>query len=216
MRIILVRHYKTQSNHRGRILGWGNSPPHPDWKSDVDFIDVELHKAGIRFDAAYSSDLTRSRQTAQILAESFGVSEVTGIPEIKEINYGKVQRRCKSWVAQEYPLHKKDPDMVYPDGESFRQMQQRSVGYVTRLASEYPEQCVLLVSHAGVIRGLISHFLGLEYADCLTQNIPHRYIGDFQFEGARCRHYQELGKLSGFVTGGMIRLPVSCAHVSGS
>ena len=215
MRIILIRHYKTHSNHRGRILGWGDSPPYPDWKSDVDYIGESLHEADIRFDAAYSSDLNRSRQTAQILAASFGVSEVTGIPEFKEINYGKLQKRRKSWVAKKYPLHKKDPDMVYPDGESFRQMQQRSLRYIKRLVSEYPRQCILLVSHAGVIRGLISHFLGLEYADCLEQNVSHRYIGDFQFEGARCKRYQELGKLSGFVTDGMIQVPFLCPDVSG-
>jgi broad specificity phosphatase PhoE len=215
MRFILVRHYKTQSNHRGRILGWGDSPPHEDWKSDVEYIGESLHEADIRFDAAYCSDLNRSRQSAQILAESFGISEVTSIPEFKEIKYGKVQTRRKSWVAQKYPLHKKDPDMVYPDGESFRQMQQRSVRYVDRLVSEYPQQCILLVSHAGVIRGLISHFLGLEYADCLKQYVSHRYIGDFQFEGTRCKHYQELGKPSGFVTGGMIQLPFLCPEVSG-
>jgi broad specificity phosphatase PhoE len=211
MRIILTRHYQTQSNAEGRILGWGNSPPCPDWKSDVDFIDSQLHENGINFDAIYSSDLERARQTAMKYAESFGKPDVTNISELREINYGKLQARKKSWVYEHYPQHKEAPDLVYPDGESFRQMQQRSVQFVSSLVLEHPERTVLIVSHAGVIRGIVSHFLDLNYAASLKHGIPFRYIGDFRFEGKNCVCYDELGKASGFVRDGAITIPLERA-----
>jgi len=114
------------------------------------------------------------------------------------------------WVADHYPKHKKDPDLVYPEGESFRQMQQRSVSYLSSLAKTHPDQTVLIVVHAGVIRGLVSHFLGLKYADNLKHRISHRYIGDFRFEGESCVRYDELGKPSGFVRDGVFEIPFSC------
>ena len=105
--------------------------------------------------------------------------------------------------------------MVYRDGESFRQMQQRSVDFVCSMAISHPQQTVLIVSHAGVIRGIICHFLGLEYANYLKPNIPFRYIGDFQFEGADCLRYDELGKPSGFVGEGIIETPFVVPVVAG-
>jgi len=209
MRVILTRHYQTQSNAEGRILGWGNSPPCPDWKTDVDFIDNRLQEIGISFDAVYSSDLERARYTAKIYAGSFGIPDVVGIPELKEINYGTLRAKKKSWVSNHYPQHKKNPDLVYPDGESFRQMQQRSVEFVASLAIAHPQDTVLMVSHAGVIRGIVSHFLGLEYASSLNHSISFRYIGDFLFNGNSCVRYDELGKPSGFVRDGIIEIPFS-------
>ncbi len=207
MRFILVRHFQTRSNVAGHILGWGDSPPCLDWRADVDFNSSELQKNGVSFDAIYSSDLPRARQTAMTYAQSFGIPEVIGVEELKEINYGKLQTREKSWAFDHYPQHKKDPDLVYPDGESFRQMQQRSVPFVSSLATAYPESTILIVSHAGVIRGIISHFLKLDYAPSLERGISFRYIGDFLFEGKDCVRYDELGQASGFVGDGVIRVP---------
>ena len=215
MRVILIRHYKTQSNKEGRILGWSDSPPIAGWKTNVTYIESQLRANGLGFDAVYASDLERSRRTARVLASDFAVDDVFIAPALKEINYGEMQTRRKSWVAEHYPLHKKDPDMVYRGGESFRQMQQRSVEYVTSLLTTQPGKTILVVSHAGVIRGLICHFLGLDYAHCLKHGIPFRYIGDFRFDGTKCLHYDELGKHSGYVRNGAIDVPWTAAEVGG-
>lgn len=211
MRIILTRHFQTQSNAAERILGWCDSPPSPGWKADIDFIGNRLQTNSVGLDAIYSSDLDRARLTAMTYAELFGIADVIAIPELKEINYGNLQTRKKSWVYEHYPQHKESPDLVYPDGESFRQMQQRSVRFISSLVLEHPERTVLIVSHAGVIRGLVSHFLDLNYAASLKHGIPFSYIGDFQFEGKDCVRYDELGKASGFVRDGAIKIPLEKA-----
>ena len=214
MRIILIRHYKTKTNEDCRILGWGDSPPCKDWKTDFNFVDALLTEQGVDFDAVYSSDLKRSRQTAKLHARVLGISTVNSSAELNEVNYGKLQQKRKSWVGDNYPQHKKDPDMVYPGGESFRQMQQRSVGYLSALVKAHPKQSALVVAHAGVIRGLISHFLELEYADNLKRRIPFRYIGDFLFKGKNCLRYKELGKPSGFVRDRVVKIPSKPGSIS--
>lgn len=193
MRAIITRHYKTIINASDQILGWGDSPRDKGWKADVEFVSARLHESGINFDAVYSSDLERSRQTAMFHARLFGIHIIHDSAALNEVNYGKLYQKKKKWVAEHYPQHKKDPDFVYPEGESFRQMQQRSVSYLSLLAQTNPQQTILVVAHAGVIRGFISHFLGLNYADNLKRKISHRYIGDFQFEGETCARYDELG-----------------------
>jgi broad specificity phosphatase PhoE len=86
-------------------------------------------------------------------------------------------------------------------------MQERSVNYLISLALTRPRQTILIVVHAGIIRGLVSHFLGLDYAENLKRKISHRYVGDFQFDGSTCVRYDELGKPSGFVRDGVIEVP---------
>ena len=211
MRAIITRHYKTLINAAEEILGWGDSPRDSGWKADVEYVNAQLKKRGIVFDAVYSSDLERARQTALFHAECFGIDTIHDTPALNEVNYGKLYKKKKKWVAEHYPQYKKDPDFVYPEGESFRQMQQRSVDFLISLAKTNAQQTVLIVAHAGVIRGLVCHFLGLNYADHLKHKISHRYIGDFQFAGEFCMRYDELGKPSGFVRDGIIKVPFTCA-----
>jgi broad specificity phosphatase PhoE len=212
MRAIITRHYKTLINAAEEILGWGDSPRDSGWKADVEYVVAQLKKRGIIFDAVYSSDLERARQTAMFHAECFGIDTIHDTPALNEVNYGKLYKKKKKWVAEHYPQYKKDPDFVYPEGESFRQMQQRSVAFITSLAKKNPQQTMLIVAHAGVIRGLVCHFLGLNYADHLKHKISHRYIGDFQFTGEICMRYDELGKPSGFVRDSIIKVPFTRAH----
>ena len=211
MRAIITRHYKTLINAAEEILGWGDSPRDSGWKADVEYVNAQLKKRGIIFDAVYSSDLERSRQTAMFHAECFGIHIINDTAALNEVNYGKLYKKKKKWVAEHYPQYKKDPDFVYPEGESFRQMQQRSVAFLKSIAKKHPQRTVLIVAHAGVIRGFLSHFLGLNYADNLKHKISHRYIGDFLFDGETCVGYDELGKPSGFVRDAIIEIPFTRA-----
>ena len=215
MRLILTRHYKTRTNEDDRILGWGDSPPGNDWKADIDFVDECLRRHGLEFDAIYSSELERSRQTAIIHAVRFGIPMVNSSAELNEVNYGQLLNQKKDSVAKQYPQHKINPDMVYPGGESFRQMQQRSILFLSSLAESRSRQTVLIVSHAGVIRGVVSHYLGLDYANHLKHRISFRYIGDLHLEHGKCVRYDELGCPSGFVDSGVIDLPYTASTISG-
>ncbi len=207
MRALVIRHYRTEFNEAGRLMGWEDSPRGREWKPDFDFVDARLHEQGVEFDAIYSSDLERSRQTARIHADNQGIAEVQDTRQLNEINYGRLQKLKKTWIQRFFPQHKTSADLVYPGGESFRQMQQRSVEFVVSMAASNPDQTVLIVTHAGVIRGLVSHFCGLDLGDHLKHFISFRYIGDFEFDAAGLKRYDELGESSGFVDSGIIRLP---------
>ncbi len=207
MRAIVIRHYKTRSNETGRLMGWEDSPRGREWKADFDFVSSRLLEQGIAFDAIYSSDLDRSRQTAKIHAGKHGIENVYDTPQLNEINYGKLQKMKKMWIRRFFPQHKTRADLVYPSGESFNQMQQRSVEFLISLAASNPQQTVLIVTHAGVIRGFISHFLGLDLGAHLKQKISFRYVGDFELDGPDLIRYDEPGEASGFVDNGEIVLP---------
>lgn len=208
MRIIAVRHYKTEGNLARQIIGWAESPPADGWQADLVDVMKSLQASDIEFDQVYTSDLKRAEDTGLYYAQSLGIDQVVHAQPLREINYGRMSGKNKDWVEKHVPLHKKDPDYVYPDGESFAQMQGRSVAYLRGLAAEHASDTLLVVAHAGVIRGLISDFLGLDYHDNLKRRITHRYIGDFTFKGDNCVSYNEHGRRSGFIRDGVIKVPL--------
>ncbi|MGB5473817.1 MAG: histidine phosphatase family protein [Gammaproteobacteria bacterium] len=210
MRAIVVRHYKTLLNASGRIMGWGDAPRAKDWGDDIAYIDGRLRELEISFDRVYSSHLERARRTAMHYARNYSILCVHDAAELNEVNYGALYNKSKQWVTKHLPQHKKDPDFVYPEGESFRQMQKRSVDFLLSQNARHPDSTILLVVHAGVIRGFVSHFLGLDYASQLKQKVSHRYIGDFTLDrDGNCTRYDELGKKSGFLRSGSIKVPWS-------
>lgn len=210
MRLIVVRHYKTLINVSQQIMGWGDAPRAQDWEPDLRYVDELLWSRDIVFDAVFTSFLERARQTGMYFAKTRGIHCIHDQTELNEVNYGALFKKSKKWVEKHIPEYKKDPDFVFPKGESFRQMQKRSVDFLLTLAPKYTEKTILIVAHAGVIRGFISYFLGLPYTDNLKQKITHRYIGDFHFEGPDCVRYDELGSPSGFVTKEVVNVPCPC------
>ncbi len=210
MQVILIRHYKTLLNESDQIIGWGDSPQAENWMEDIVFVEGELRRRAVRPDAIYSSALERARLTAGYFADKLGTGEVRSAPQLNEVNYGSLCRKSKQWAAENFPKHKNCPDFVYPEGESFRQMQARSTEFVQSLAASLNGQTILCVAHAGVIRGLVSQFLDLDYAAQLKRKISHRYIGILNFEGLDCTDYDEWGVPSGFVNEGELQLPYSC------
>ncbi len=210
MRLILVRHFRTQSNEARRIMGWGDAPPAKNWEEDLHAVDQCLEQHHLVIDAIYSSDLGRARETARYFARRRGLAGVESHLAFNEVNYGDLFGLDKDSASTAYPQFKTDPDYVFPGGESFRQMQARCCARVLELAAGNRDRTLLLVAHAGVIRALVCHFLGLDLAEHLRRKVSHRYIGDFQFQDGRCLCYDELGQPSGFVRDGIIGVPWSC------
>jgi len=214
MRLIVVRHYKTVFNANNQILGWGDAPRVKEWAADLEWVDTRLREREVRVDAVFSSFLERARQTAMFYAKKRGILLVRDNPALNEINYGALYRTSKEWIKENIPEHKTDPDYIYPQGESFNQMQKRSIDFLLSLEPRFSTQTLLLVVHAGVVRGLVSYFLQLEYAHNLKRKITHRYIGDFRIQQGVCTYYDEIGEPSGFVRDGAISAPIEPDRVA--
>ena len=88
-------------------------------------------------------------------------------------------------------------------------MQKRSIKFIDQQICENNQKCGLVVVHAGVIRGLICHYLGLPYSENLKRRIGHRYIGVLNVHDNGHVDYDELGEYSDFVVDNIISIPVS-------
>jgi len=86
-------------------------------------------------------------------------------PDLREIDFGRWEGRTFSEIQQSDPSAvarwaEFDPDFAFPGGERLVDFSARVRRVADMLASR-PEKSILAVTHAGIIRALICHFLGL-------------------------------------------------------
>lgn len=83
--IWMVRHGKTILNNLDRVQGWADSPLTQEGKRTAEYLGAGLKD--IRFDAFYSSDAGRQRETMKIIQRQIGMetaplTELTGLREV--------------------------------------------------------------------------------------------------------------------------------------
>ena len=128
------------------------------------------------------SDLGRCRESARLVQEIFHARghAIDIFPDagLREISLGLWEGLTVAEVESRWPgSHAaRGADMAGfapPQGESFAVVQARAVACVERWQARYPDECLLLVSHAGVLRTLLCHWLALPLAEVMR--VPQHY-----------------------------------------
>jgi len=177
----LVRHGNTENNRAGKTSGQIDTPLTEEGFKNADVLVEKLQH--IRFDHVYSSDLGRAFITAFILAEKLNLlPRISRDKSLREIDFGMYTNRKKEDLIRECSEYKNAADFVFPEGESYAQVQERAVKFIHHLERTHPDQTLLLVTHSGVIRAIKCFFRGLNLADHLGMKITHEYIGKFVIE----------------------------------
>jgi alpha-ribazole phosphatase len=163
-RLLLVRHGETEYNSSERYWGSTDVALGPAGLSQAQRLRERLSKENIQ--AVYSSPLKRAMTTAEAIAGSHNL-KVIPCPEIKEIDFGKIEGLNFKEVNQLYPeVHQmwleKSPRMAYPGGESLLQLETRVTRFAERLKPHGPDETVLVVAHSGVLRTMICQLLEME------------------------------------------------------
>lgn len=152
-----VRHGESEGNAARVFTGQTDSPLTARGRKQAAAVAAELGK--VKFDRIVSSDLSRTRDTAEVIAKRQGIP-VEIVPELREINVG--DRTGKSFdETRGLPNWNDDGFVAWPGGETFDQVLTRTLGAIDRLTRESPGKTILIVGHGGVNRILLSHFLGI-------------------------------------------------------
>jgi broad specificity phosphatase PhoE len=152
-----VRHGESEGNAAGRFTGQTDSPLTERGRRQADAIAGEL--ADVKFDRIVSSDLSRTRDTAEAIAKRQGVP-VEVFPELREIDVG--ERTGKPFdEVRGLPNWTDDGFVAWPGGETLDRVVARVLSVIERLTRESPGKRILVVGHGGINRILLSHFLGI-------------------------------------------------------
>ena len=163
-RLYLVRHGETEWNAEGRIQG----------HTDVGLSDwgrqqaraVAQRLSGVTFDAAYSSDLSRTAETARIILAQQRDLTLTATAQLRERHYGVFEGLTVAERQARYPdmfaaSLSNDLDFAPTDGETMSQVGARMAAFVAELRERHLEETVLIAGHGGALRATLPALLDL-------------------------------------------------------
>jgi len=173
-RIFLVRHGATTLSADDRFAGSTNVPLSDVGRSQSEKLSARLAAAPIT--AVYSSPMSRTLETASIVARPHQVSVIT-MDGLREIDHGHWEGQRRADVQAQYPAEyaawERDPFTFAPaGGESGLQVLARALPAMDDIIKRHPGESVLVVSHKATNRLMIASWLGFDirgYRDRLEQ-----------------------------------------------
>jgi alpha-ribazole phosphatase len=159
VRLIVVRHGQTRFNVEGRFTGQLDIPLDALGEQQAEALGRRL--AETRLDAIVSSDLLRTRATAQAIARHHGLP-VEEDADLREIAFGVWEGDTYAGVlARDAALVERweaDPTCYAPPGgETVTQLHARVVRALERWQGRYPQRAILWAVHGGVIEIVLCH-----------------------------------------------------------
>jgi len=164
-RIILVRHGETDWNKQGRFQGQIDIPLNQNGKAQAQAASEFLKNISIQ--KAFSSSLSRPRETAQIILKKHPGITISLKDNLKEIGHGKWEGKLESEIDSEWPdLLKKwkilPEEVQMPDGENIKEVSSRSIaGWIEICKNLKNNETALVVAHDAVNKTILCHLLGL-------------------------------------------------------
>jgi broad specificity phosphatase PhoE len=179
LRIYLARHGQTDWNLEGRTQGGKDIPLNETGKQQAQQLKARL--TGIPLTTVYSSTLTRSRQTAEIV---HGQTPVVSLPNLKERGFGKFEGRLREDPETGPQLKTRQwiPDDSLDGGESLNAWRQRVTTALDTIRRENTSGSILIVGHDYTNRMILSVLFGLtvEQMQSFEQSNDELYLIELQ------------------------------------
>ena len=165
IKLILVRHAITTCNAGGNLSGLTDSMLSEKGKLQVKNLTNYLKDENI--DEIYSTPFSRTKETIRKLAEIKNI-DIVETDELNEINFGYFEGLGFEFIQREYPeefekMINEGFDYKYPQGESLKDTFYRVAKKLDNIMKDKDSKTILICSHGGTIRNIISYLLTNDY-----------------------------------------------------
>ena len=183
-RICFIRHGETDWNVARRIQGHTDIPLNETGRAQA--LAMAFNAAHQHFRAIYSSDLLRTMETAQVLAQRED-QDVKPLAQLRERHYGVFQGITAAEGAELYPqayAHyvERDLDYDFETGESLRALAERVSEGIDWLVRHHSGQTIAAVSHSGVLDVIYRRATGRPLHTPRDFVIPNCALNWFHFD----------------------------------
>ena len=163
-RLLLIRHGETDHNTQGRFLGQVNPPLNERGRRQARMLRSRL--TGTKCRIAYTSDLGRARETAQLI---LGQREtlIYEDPRLRELSFGTWDGLTRAEVEEEDPetlsaWEANAMDIAPSGGETLAEFSERvRTALASILDTHQAGETVIIVTHGGVLKMIFCMALGL-------------------------------------------------------
>lgn len=161
--IFLVRHGETEWNRIGRWQGTTDIPLSDVGRDQARALADRLRGRGIT--QVHASDLSRARETAEIVAAALGIARLEIDPRLRERGFGcfegLTREECAARHAEAWARYLADRRDTPIDAEPYEGVVARVVAGLTAVAeSADPKGHTLVVSHGAAIRSFVHTITG--------------------------------------------------------
>ncbi|MEG3135326.1 2,3-diphosphoglycerate-dependent phosphoglycerate mutase GpmB [Rouxiella sp. T17] len=184
LQVYLVRHGETEWNAARRIQGQTDSPLTEKGIFQAQQVAERVRSEGITH--VITSDLGRTKRTAEIIADACGCKVITD-PRLRELHMGVLETRHLDKLTAEEESWRKQmvdgtPEGRIPQGETMTELATRMHEALNSCLDLPPGSKPLLVSHGIALGCLVSTILGLPaYAErrlrlrnCSLSRVDHQ------------------------------------------
>jgi broad specificity phosphatase PhoE len=184
-RVFLIRHGVTVLTAEDRFAGETDVELSDEGRDQARKLSERLRTEKIA--AVYSSPLSRTAETARIIALPHNLSVVRR-DGLREISHGRWEQMTRREVEEKFPEEaaawEEDPYTFAPaGGESGLAVTARALPVLIEIVRTHHDENVIIVSHKATIRLLLSSLLGFDprrYRDNLDQSPAALNIVDFK------------------------------------
>jgi len=162
--LVLVRHGQSDWNLKNLFTGWRDPDLTEQGVNEAKAAAARLKSAGIRFDVAYTSVLSRAQRTLSIIEAELGAGEIptTRDQALNERDYGDLSGLNKDdarerWGDAQVHQWRRSYDVPPPGGESLKDTAARVLPYYIQfiLPRVMAGERVLVAGHANSLRALV-------------------------------------------------------------
>lgn len=200
-RLCIVRHGETAWNAEHRVQGQLDVPLNAIGQAQAMAASKVLSRE--KFDAIYSSDLSRARQTAQPTANLLSLNVLLE-KDLRERHYGIFERLTYAEVKTRYPedyarFEARDPEYAFRTGESLKDFSARSIAVISKIAKAHAGGSILVFTHGGVLDKLYRFVTGLPLSAQREFGIPNAGLNRVELTpaGWQIRSWADIAHLDG-------------------
>lgn len=142
----LIRHGQALSNIDGFYSSWPekiNNPLTPKGRKDAEAAGEALKDKNISY--IFSSDLLRTKQTAEIIAQKLNL-EVTFDIRLRELDFGIFNGKPAEYFDHYFKEETDRLERAVPEGETYLQVRERVLSFIEEIDKNYKGN-MLIVSH---------------------------------------------------------------------
>lgn len=191
-RVYLMRHAKPELPMNGRVYyGQTDYPLSAHGIAAAEEVGEYL-KGKITFDYLYASDMIRAQQTARLVAPYL---PITTVPALREVNLGEWEGRGYDEVREQFreiyeACGVKFAEVAPPGGETFGELQRRTVPAFEEILSARRSGAILIVAHGAAIWSIMARCFGLDLNDMFFFSQDYCGIHVLEPANGRMRIYQ--------------------------
>jgi broad specificity phosphatase PhoE len=184
--VFLIRHGVTDWHRDRKVLGQRDVPLNAEGLRQAQGLAVAL--AELSISEVVSSPTHRALETAEIIAQKLG-GPITRDPRLVDFRVGRWEAMGYDEVSAlpEYRAFVADPlNERLPGGETLGNIRDRAVGAVDQALRDAPTgESLALVTHAGIARVILAHYLGIDLSQYHRLHVPPASVSALSFHDDR-------------------------------